>query len=132
MTPKELYDIAYAHSQETYVTKSCEVGSVGCALETETGHVYFGTNMDMSCSLGMCAERNAISTMITHEVSKIKQIICVHKSGKIIPPCGACREFMRQLGDICIDTKIITSIDPLEELNLKTGQFSWWRDELKK
>lgn len=52
--------------------------------------------MDTDCSLGMCAERNALSTMITAGEFDIDMVIAVNKDGKVLPPCGACREFMGQ------------------------------------
>lgn len=47
----------------------------------------------------MCAERNALSTMITNGEYDVEMIIAVTKVGKVIPPCGACREFMWQLNN---------------------------------
>ena len=85
----------------------------------------------MSCSLGMCAERNAIGTMLTHEVTKIDKIVCVHKSGKVILPCGACREFMKQLEDLTKETKILVSLNPLVYKTLDELMNLWWRDSLK-
>lgn len=45
----------------------------------------------------MCAERNAISTMIANGEFEIKMVVAVNKKGQVLPPCGACREFMMQL-----------------------------------
>ena len=46
----------------------------------------------------MCAERNALSTMLTYGESEIKKVVSVYKDGNIIPSCGICREFMMHLG----------------------------------
>ena len=35
----ELYKKAFSVSNESLKTKDCEIGSVGCALESETGKV---------------------------------------------------------------------------------------------
>ena len=35
--------------------------------------------------------------MITNGESEIRRVIAVNWSGKVIPPCGACRELMAQL-----------------------------------
>lgn len=129
---KELYEEAFKTSKETYFSKDLEVGSVGCAIFTETNHLYLGKNLDMSSSIGMCAERNAISSMLTYEVSKITKMACVHKSGKIILPCGACREFMKQLEDLTVDTEILVSLEPFKVVKLNELLPSWWRDDLKK
>lgn len=72
-------------------------GGVGAAVLTKNGNIYTGVNIDTDCSLGMCAERNAISTMITAGEFEIVRIAAVNKKGQVLPPCGACREFMMQL-----------------------------------
>lgn len=64
---------------------------------TKSGNIYTGVNIDTDCSLGMCAERNAISTMITAGEFETEKVVAVNKKGQILPPCGACREFMMQL-----------------------------------
>ena len=56
-----------------------------------------GVCIDTACTLGVCAERNAIFNMITNGEDTICRIIAVDRNGNAIPPCGACREFMTQL-----------------------------------
>ncbi len=58
----------------------------------------------------MCAERNALSTMITNGEFEVKAVVAVNKKGQVLPPCGACREFMMQLNnssdiEILVDNK---------------------------
>ncbi|MDE6413616.1 MAG: cytidine deaminase [Eubacterium sp.] len=72
-------------------------GGVGAAVVTKNGNIYTGVCIDTDCSLGMCAERNAISTMITNGEFEIEMVVAVDKKGNVLPPCGACREFMLQL-----------------------------------
>ena len=45
----------------------------------------------------MCAERNAIGTMINNGESQITKLVCVDSKGNLCFPCGACREFLMQL-----------------------------------
>lgn len=72
-------------------------GGVGAAVISKKGNIYTGVCIDTDCSLGMCAERNALSTMITNGEYEIKMVAAVNKKGQVLPPCGACREFMMQL-----------------------------------
>lgn len=72
-------------------------GGVGAAVVSKKGNIYTGVCVDTDCSLGMCAERNALSTMITNGEYEIKMVAAVNKKGQVLPPCGACREFMMQL-----------------------------------
>ena len=74
-----------------------EAGGVSAAVLTERGNIYVGVCIDTACSLGMCAERNAIANMITNGENSICKVLAIGRDGKVIPPCGACREFMAQL-----------------------------------
>lgn len=94
---KKLYDIAKSVAIPKDISEHISSGSVGAAVLTKRGKIYTGVCIDMECSLGMCAERNALSTMITNGNFEVDIIIAVNKTGKVLPPCGACREFMWQL-----------------------------------
>ena len=66
-------------------------------MEADSGRIYVGVCVDSACTLGICAERNAIFNMITNGDDEMKRVIAINSSGKAIPPCGACRELMTQL-----------------------------------
>lgn len=93
---KNLYNIAKSVAVPKQISKQMCSGGVGSAVLTKAGNFYTGVCIDTDCSLGMCAERNALSTMITNGEYDVEMIIAVTKAGKVIPPCGACREFMWQ------------------------------------
>lgn len=67
-----------------------EAGAVSAALLTEKENIYVGVCIDAACSLGMCAESNAIANMITNGESHIAKIVAVMPDGKTGIPCGAC------------------------------------------
>lgn len=94
---KKVYDSARAVVNPKRISEQMCSGGVGAAVMTKTGNIYTGVCIDTDCSLGMCAERNAISTMITSGEFEIKMVAAIDKKGHILPPCGACREFMMQL-----------------------------------
>lgn len=95
---KRLYEVALAAANPHKVSDSIEVGSVGAAILSTKGNIYTGVCVDTSCSLGICAERNAITSMFTAGEYEISMVCSVYKDGTVMPPCGACREFMMQLG----------------------------------
>lgn len=103
---KELYNRAKSVAVPKDISEQMSAGGVGCAVLTKSGNVYTGVCIDTECSLGMCAERNALSTMITNGEYEVDMIIAVNKNGKVLSPCGACREFMWQLSN-SKDMKII-------------------------
>ena len=79
---QELYDAAKQVLKPRDISKIIEAGGVSAAIESVSGKIYVGVCVDTACTLGVCAERNAIA---------------IDRDGKAIPPCGACREFMTQL-----------------------------------
>lgn len=107
---EKLYAAALAVAVPKVISEQMCSGGVGAAVLTENGNVYTGVCIDTDCSLGMCAERNALSTMITNGEYAAKKVIAVTKTGEILPPCGACREFMMQLGSP-EDTEILVDSD---------------------
>lgn len=103
---KDLYNTAKSVAIPKNISEQMSAGSVGCAVLAKSGNVYTGVCIDTECSLGMCAERNALSTMITNGECDVDMIIAVNKNGKVLSPCGACREFMWQLNN-SKDIKVI-------------------------
>ncbi|WP_172144027.1 cytidine deaminase family protein [Bifidobacterium panos] len=79
------------------VSEMLETAGVGAAVEAISGEIYVGVCVDGACTLGICAERNAIFTMLTNGEDAIKRVVAVNWDGKVLPPCGACRELMTQL-----------------------------------
>ena len=93
----EMYNAAMKVIDPREVSHIVEAGGVASAVESVSGKIYVGVCIDTACTLGVCAERNAIFNMITNGENAIRRVIAVDQSGKVIPPCGACREFMTQL-----------------------------------
>jgi len=95
---EKLYNEAMRVINPHEVSNAMWIGSVASAILTKKGNTYTGICIDTNGSLGMCAERNALSTMLTHGESEVDKVVSVYKDGKVIPSCGACREFMMHLG----------------------------------
>ena len=93
----ELYEAAKRVLDPRNVSDIIEAGGVAAAIESVSGKIYVGVCVDSACTLGICAERNAIFNMITNGENAIKRVIAVNWDGKAMPPCGACRELMTQL-----------------------------------
>lgn len=69
----ELYISAKTVLNPRKISEWMEAGGVSAAIESESGKIYTGVCIDGACSLGICAERNAIFNMITNGESKIKK-----------------------------------------------------------
>ena len=79
------------------ISEWMEAGGVAAAIESASGRIYTGICVDGACTLGICAERNAIFHMLTNGEQEVRRVIAVNWDGKAMPPCGACRELMAQL-----------------------------------
>jgi len=70
---------------------------VASAVLTNTGRVYLGVNVEnASYGLTICAERSAISAMITNGDRKPVTIAIVTDLEEPLPPCGACRQVIAE------------------------------------
>lgn len=107
----KLYEAAKSVIKPNEISSEIYVGSVGAAVLTTKGNIYTGISIDTSCSLGMCAERNAISIMFTNGEYEITKVCAVYKDGTVIPPCGACREFMMQMSNNSRDIEVLVNND---------------------
>jgi cytidine deaminase len=74
--------------------------------------------------MGFCAEHSAIAAMVTYGEHVIKKIVAVVEGGKPIPPCGRCREFMRQIHEENSETEVIIGKDKSVKLR-GLLPFSW-------
>jgi cytidine deaminase len=70
---------------------------VGAAVLGANGRIYSGCNVE-NASLGLtcCAERNAIFAMIAAGEREVREVLVVGDTGKVLPPCGACRQVMAE------------------------------------
>lgn len=126
MTWQELYDAALRVQNGRNISPFIDAGGVAAAILTKQGNVYVGVCIDTSCSLGMCAERNAIASMITYGESQIDKVVAVMPDGHVGSPCGACREMMMQLDKDSGDIEILLSLEPLKTIRLKELMPDWW------
>ena len=94
---KEMYDAAKAVQNGRTISQYVEAGGVAAAILSGSGKIYTGVCVDTSCTLGICAERNAIFHMLTCGEQEIARVLALMPDGKVGAPCGACRELMVQL-----------------------------------
>ena len=92
-----LYAAATAVRNERRISEYVTCGEVSAAILSSTGKIYTGVCIDTCSTLGICAERNAIFSMITNGEQEIDKVIAILPDGSSGAPCGACRELMVQL-----------------------------------
>lgn len=119
MTFDELYDRARNVLNPRRLSAEAEAGGVGAALLSESGAVYVGVCIDTACSMGFCAEHAAAAAMVTAGENRVLKMIAVNSDGRILPPCGRCREFISQLHDENLATEVLVAdevVVPLKDL----------------
>lgn len=78
---------------------------VGAAIRADDGKVYTGANIEnLAFPEGWCAETTAISHMVMGGGKKIVEIAVIAEKLALCPPCGGCRQRIREFADP--DTKI--------------------------
>ncbi len=118
MTDDELIQAATQLAGEFRTSANCVAGGVAAALVTRSGKLYAGICVDTACSLGSCAEYSAIAEMLKSRESEIATIVAIAGS-EIVPPCGRCRELIRQVNETNATTRIIVApgrVAPLSDL----------------
>jgi len=75
--------------------------TVGVALKTTVGKIFSGVNVEQihASPCSMCAEYSAIGQMQSDGDHTIETVIAINSDDKVLPPCGKCREMMRQFGN---------------------------------
>ena len=126
---EELYRRARAVQHGRSISPFVEAGGVAAALLTESGNIYTGVCIDTACSLGMCAERNAIANMITNGEHTIRRLVAVMPDGRPGMPCGACRELMMQLGGSSGEIEILTDLSSGASVRLRELCPDWWTEK---
>lgn len=124
---KRMFNAAKSVQNGRRISDYVEAGGVAAAVLSESGKIYTGVCVDTSCTLGICAERNAIFNMITNGENIIKRVLAIMSDGRVGAPCGACREFMTQLmpgsyGDI----EILIDYETGKTITLRELTPQWW------
>jgi cytidine deaminase len=90
-------------------------GTVAATLVTDRGTWFHGVCIDTSSGTGFCAEHAAIAAMVTAGEYRIARIVAVVRDDAgvlcVYPPCGRCREFIRQVDPGNVETVVVLGRD---------------------
>ncbi|MGI8900181.1 MAG: cytidine deaminase family protein [Nocardioides sp.] len=96
-------------------------GDVASTLVTRSGNRYSGVCIDTGSGTGFCAEHAAISAMVTAGEYAIAKIVAVWRDHSdrlyVLPPCGRCREFIRQVDASNLETEGVLGRNESASLN---------------
>lgn len=105
MDINQMYEMAYEYKKKSYSPYSNF--KVGCCVKDCDGNLYGGCNIEnASFSPTICAERCAISKMVSEGIKLIDTILIVGDS-EYTYPCGVCRQVIKEFSNN--KTKIIVA-----------------------
>jgi cytidine deaminase len=104
-----LYELAKSVLNPRKLSDDADAGGVGAALLSDSGRVYTGVCIDTACSMGFCAEHAAAAAMVTAGENRVVRMIAVNWNGRILPPCGRCREFISQLHAANLEAEVMVA-----------------------
>lgn len=116
MTNEELITHAAQHLNPYTTPQGRLFGDVAATLVTDRGTVFSGVCIDTGSSTGFCAEHAAIAAMVTAGEYRIARIVAVWRNEQtqqlsVLPPCGRCREFIRQIDEANLNTDVVLDRD---------------------
>ena len=106
------------------------VGDVAATLLTVDGNAYSGVCIDTGSGTGFCAEHSAIAAMVTAGEFRIAKIVAVWRDGPngrlhVLPPCGRCRQFIRQIDEANLETDVLLGRDKALKLKDLLPYHGW-------
>ena len=129
MDRSDLIDQA-SHLLRPYTTGSGRlIGDVGAVVVSESGRVYGGVCVD-TASWGLCAERSALAAMVSAGEYRLRTVVAVWRDPRtsalhVLPPCGVCRDFMRQLDDANLSAEVILGRHSSKSLAELLPEHAW-------
>ena len=72
---------------------------VGAAMRAASGKIYIGANVEnVAYPVGTCAEEAALAAMIVAGETEVVEAYVIAESPQTVPPCGACRQRLKEFG----------------------------------
>lgn len=130
MTNDEIINEAKSVTKSRRLSFNNTAGSVGAAILTNQGNIFRGVCIDTGSSMGFCAEHSAVGSMITAGETQIVKVVAVwHDDGDgtwyVLPPCGRCREFMKQINEKNLDAEVVLGNNDSMKLSELLPRYEW-------
>ena len=122
----KLYNAARKAQNNENISSKETGGVAAAAILTKQGNIYIGACIDTLHPLGICAENNAITNMITNSESQIEKFIVIMPNGQVRIPCNTCRKLMMQLNKNIGDIEVLVDFETKKSVKLKELVPNWW------
>ncbi|MBD3886713.1 cytidine deaminase [Phormidium tenue FACHB-886] len=109
MSPIELEDKELIENARSIIIKRFkeDYHHVGAALRTKSGKIFSAVHLEAYVGrVAVCAEVIAIGMAAAAGDTELETIVAVDRKGRVVPPCGMCREL---ICDYAPDCKVIVT-----------------------
>lgn len=94
---------------------------VGAAIRTPSGAIFTGVNVENAAyPEGTCAEAGAIAAMVLGGETEIAEVAVIGDSDEPVPPCGGCRQKIREFAGPDVKVSMISRMGKV--LTLTVGE----------
>jgi cytidine deaminase len=110
----ELKDRELIENARTIIAKRFKENyhHIGAALRTKSGEIFSAVHLEAYVGrVAICAEAIAIGMAAAAGDTDIETIVAVNSNGRVIPPCGICRELISDYSSDC--KVIITEVESI-------------------
>ncbi|MBW4474628.1 MAG: cytidine deaminase [Stenomitos rutilans HA7619-LM2] len=75
---------------------------VGAALRTKSGKIFSAVHLEAYVGrVAVCAEAIVIGMAAAEGDTELETIVAVDRQGRVVPPCGMCRELISDYAASC-------------------------------
>jgi cytidine deaminase len=90
---------------------------VGAAALVDDGRVVVGCNVEnASYGVGLCAECGLVSQLHATGGGRLTHGLCVGGDGRVVMPCGRCRQLLHEAGGPDLLYLTVSGIRPMSEV----------------
>lgn len=90
---------------------------VGAAALVEDGRIVTGCNVEnASYGVGLCAECGLVSALNASGGGRLVAFVCVGGDGRIVTPCGRCRQLLFEFGGPRLQLWMPGGVMPMSEV----------------
>lgn len=90
---------------------------VGAAGLVDDGRLVAGCNVEnASYGVGLCAECGLVSQLHATGGGRLTHLVCVNRDGRVIMPCGRCRQVLFEAGGPQMLLLTVSGVRPMSEV----------------
>ncbi len=90
---------------------------VGAAALVDDGRLVVGCNVEnASYGVGLCAECGLVSALHAGGGGRLTHFVCVDRDGRVIMPCGRCRQLLFEAGGPDLLLLTVSGVRPMSEV----------------